>query len=187
MAGADKVLYLTFGDGPHPTFTPQMLDLLARHDAKATFFMVGKEAQRFGHLVPTVRRAGHAVGNHSLSHPDLTTLTMPQVREQLESTRALIGSGSCLRAPYGEVSDAVHVAAAQAGYTASWHWSVDARDWTEPGTTQIADAIVQGAAPGAVYVLHDGGINRTQTVQGVDRALTRLESQGWRFESLPGC
>lgn len=182
-----KVLHLTFDDGPDPTWTPQMLEVLEKHDATATFFMVGKEAARFPGLVKSVRGAGHAVGNHGWDHPQFPAIGPAGVRQQLTATRDAVGPGSCFRAPYGEVDATVLAAAGQSGYTASWFWTADVRDWTEPGTQQIAEGIVRGAAPGAVYVLHDGGINREQTVRGVDQALTVLAAQGWTFEALPGC
>ncbi len=182
-----KVVHLTFDDGPNPTYTPQMLAMLRKHDAKATFFMVGNEAARHPGLVKDVRSAGHAVGNHSWDHPVLTKLSSAQVVQQLSSTRQKVGSGECFRAPYGAVNDAVHVAAGKAGYRWSWLWNVDPEDWKRPGTQAIADAVVKGARPGAVYVMHDGGGNRSQTVAGVDRAITTLKAKGYRFESLPGC
>ncbi|MFL0459189.1 polysaccharide deacetylase family protein [Kytococcus sedentarius] len=153
----EKVLHLTFDDGPDPTWTPQMLEVLEKHDATATFFMVGEEAARFPGLVKSVRGAGHAVGNHGWDHPQFPAIGPAGVRQQLTATRDVVGPGSCFRAPYGEVDATVLAAAGQSGYTASWFWTADVRDWTEPGTQQIAAGIVRGAAPGAVYVLHDGG------------------------------
>ncbi|WP_374927780.1 polysaccharide deacetylase family protein [Kytococcus sedentarius] len=181
------MLYLTFDDGPDPVFTPQVLSVLRAHDAQATFFMVGEEAARHPGLVEKVRRDGHAVGNHTWDHPWLTTLSGDAVQQQLIRTREVTGPGRCLRAPYGASNAEVHAAAGVAGYRQVWHWSVDTRDWTEPGVPAITASILEGASPGAVQLMHDGGIDRSQTVEALDRALTRLAAQGWSFEALPGC
>ncbi|WP_239097786.1 polysaccharide deacetylase family protein [Kytococcus sedentarius] len=182
-----KVVYLTFDDGPHPTWTPRMLEVLAKHDVHATFFMVGSEATGRPELVRRVRAAGHAVGNHTWSHPSLTSASSAKVKQELTSTNRAIGGATCFRAPYGAVNRAVDRAAGQVGLRYSWLWSVDPRDWERPGADAIADAVVKGARPGAVHVMHDGGGNRSQSVEGVDRALTRLKAKGYTVEPLPGC
>jgi peptidoglycan/xylan/chitin deacetylase (PgdA/CDA1 family) len=175
-----KALYLTFDDGPHPIYTPQVLSILARHHALATFFVLGREVAAHPELVETTRTAGHHIGNHTWDHPMLTHLTDARIRQEISSGV----KSRCFRPPYRDTNAKV------AAIAASYHfrqilWDVDTNDWKKPGAAAIERAILRGARPGAIILMHDGGGNRSQTVAALDRALTKLAAQGYTFRALP--
>src|SRR5262245_35411618 len=101
----EPVIALTFDDGPHPEWTPRLLDLLARYDAKATFFVLGAMAERHPHIVERMRLEGHAVGNHSWNHPSLPSIPLRQRWEQFAHCRAALGGrdGQLARPPFGDL------------------------------------------------------------------------------------
>lgn len=185
--GTGKVVHLTFDDGPNATYTPQVLSVLRKHDARATFFMLGQNASGSS-LVGTVRAQGHAVANHSWSHPQLTTLSRSAITSQLSRTDTALGRrATCVRPPYGATNATVRSVISSRGQKQVM-WTVDTNDWRRPGAGVIASRIVAGAKKNnAIILMHDGGGNRTQTVAGLDRALTTLKAQGYRFTVVPGC
>jgi peptidoglycan/xylan/chitin deacetylase (PgdA/CDA1 family) len=175
-----KALYLTFDDGPHPIYTPMVLSILAKHHAKATFFVLGREVAAHPQLVDLERSYGHHVGNHTWDHPMLTHLTDARIRQEI-STGV---KSRCFRPPYRDTNKKVEAIAA------SYHlhqilWDVDTNDWKKPGEAAIERAILRGAHPGAIILMHDGGGNRSETIAALDRALTKLSAQGYSFRSLP--
>jgi peptidoglycan-N-acetylglucosamine deacetylase len=174
-----KVLYLTFDDGPQVVWTPKVLAVLAKHHAKATFFVLGREVKAHPELVATTRSLGHRIGNHTWDHPKLTHLTDARVRQEI-STGV---QSRCFRPPFRDTDARV------AAIAASYHlrqvlWDVDTKDWMKPGADKIEQAVLRGARPGAIILMHDGGGNRSQTVAALDRALTTLAAQGYSFRSL---
>lgn len=178
-----RVLYLTFDDGPDRQWTPLVLAVLARNRAMATFFEVGSQIRRNPAAAAQVRAAGHRVGNHSASHAHLIRLAGPVLRREVAGG---VPMAHCLRPPYGEVDRAVRAAAARVGQRVVL-WTVDTRDWSRPGAARVRHALLAGAAPGAVLLLHDGGGDRSETVTALADALPVLAARGYRFESIPGC
>ena len=181
----DGVVYLTFDDGPHAEYTPQVLDILARHDAKATFFVVGRLAQAYPDIIERIAAEGHTLANHTWNHEDLATLTRPAFDQTVGRTEAILGdlATPCLRPPYGSIG--AHTREWAAGHGLSvLTWDGSPMDWLRPPATEIADYLVQWAPTGAVILLHDGGGNRANTVQGLDMALERLADRGLRYEPI---
>ncbi len=180
------VLYLTFDDGPHPEYTPQMLDVLARHDARATFFVVGSLAQAYPEIIERIAAEGHTVANHTWMHENLAGLSQEAFDETISRTQDVLGdlAAPCLRPPYGAVGASTVEWAATHGL-ALMTWDASPSDWLGPSAEEIADYIVQWARPGVVLLMHDGGGNRSSTVQGLDMALERLADRGLRYE--PAC
>ncbi|TDC17726.1 polysaccharide deacetylase family protein [Kribbella albertanoniae] len=174
------MLYLTFDDGPHPGFTPKVLQILRRHHAKATFFVLGAEAAKRPDLVEQTRAAGHHIGNHTWDHPMLTKLPAAKMRQEIFSGV----KSKCFRPPFRDTNPAVE-ATAKANHQRQVLWDVDTKDWKKPGATAIEHAILAGAYPGAIVLLHDGGGNRTQTVIALERAMTKLQRKGYTFRALP--
>ncbi|MCF2529623.1 bifunctional polysaccharide deacetylase/glycosyltransferase family 2 protein [Yinghuangia soli] len=190
-----KTVALTFDDGPDPTWTPRVLEVLERHNAKGTFFMVGAEAATHPGLVRKVRDAGHEIGSHTYTHTDIGA--QPAWRTNLELTltdNAIAGAAGLrprlMRPPYssvpsalcGETWEAVR-RAGQDGYL-TVTTDLDSKDWAKPGAAAIAAAAMPKGGAGAVVMFHDGGGDRTQTVEGLDMLLTELGKQGYRFTTV---
>jgi peptidoglycan/xylan/chitin deacetylase (PgdA/CDA1 family) len=172
---------LTFDDGPAED-TAALLDVLADHSVTATFFLVGARIAQRAPVVARIAGEGHALGNHSWDHPDLRTLPLRAVREQLTRTSDAIEAAagvrpSLFRPPFGWTSKPIDALAHELGMRTVL-WDVETRDWQRPGAEAIAAAIVS-AHPRAVVLLHDGPADRRETVEAVELALTakRVASQ----------
>ncbi|HEY4568495.1 MAG TPA: polysaccharide deacetylase family protein [Kribbella sp.] len=180
LAAHGKVLYLTFDDGPQHEWTPKVLQVLRKHNAHATFFVLGIQVAQYPELVTAERAAGHRIGNHTWDHKTLTLLPDAKVRQEI----ATGVKSKCLRPPTGATNAKIEAIAA-AYHQRQVLWDVDTNDWEKPGTATIEHAILAGARPGAIILMHDGGGNRSQTVAALDAALTKLTKQGYSYHSLP--
>ena len=180
-----RVMYLTFDDGPHPVYTPQVLDVLARHGAMATFFVIGRQAEAYPRLVDRIVAEGHTVANHTWNHESLAGLPKEAFDSTVGSTQSFLGSRGtpCLRPPFGTIDAFTQDWAAEHGLRLTL-WTVDPGDWQRPSAEAIADHIVERARAGAVVLLHDGGGDRSQTVEGLDMALERLADSGLAYKTL---
>ncbi len=179
---SDKVVYLTFDDGPDPTWTPKILDLLAQHNAQATFFVLGRNALAYPELIEQLQLAGHVLANHSWSHADSTQLDQTSLIHELTSTQALLGAtaSTCFRPPYGKHNQQTDAIVNQLGLRVVL-WDVDSGDWKQPGTEEIVARIRSQIRDQAVVLLHDGGGSRQQTVEALELLLPELAAQGYRF------
>ncbi len=179
------VVYLTFDDGPHPEYTPQILDVLARHDARATFFVVGSLAQAYPDIIQRIAAEGHTIANHTWKHEDLAGLSRAAFDETISRTQMVLGdlATPCLRPPYGSIDAFTREWASDHGLSLLT-WDASPQDWLRPPAEEIADYIVQWARPGVVLLMHDGGGDRSTTVQGLDMALERLAERGLRYEPV---
>jgi chitin deacetylase len=181
----EKVIALTFDDGPLPRYTRKVLEILKAHDARATFFMLGSELKSSPAVARDVRDAGHAVGNHSWSHPVRSKDPGGEVGRTDTEIRKLLGVDTTLfRPPYGILNNGLAKAAATHG-EAVLLWSVDTNDWKRPGASKIASRVIHGAHPGAIVLMHDGGGNRSQTVAALPVILDTLAKRGYRFVTVP--
>ena len=152
---------LTFDDGPHRTATPDILDTLAKRGVEATFFVTGEMTAALPGTVRRISAEGHRIGNHSWSHPELTTLDRAQVGAQLRRTNEVIeqvtgDTPSEWRPPYGATNGLVEAAAQDVGLESMVLWTVDPLDWADPPATTIRDRVLQGVRPGSIVLLHDG-------------------------------
>lgn len=182
----EKVLYLTFDDGPHKDWTPEFLDLLARFGASATFFVSGVYANIYPELIQREIDEGHGIANHSYYHSHFDKLTLDRVAWELISTQTAIGvdnQAPCFRPPYGILpSDAWNVVAGH-GYEVVI-WDIDTLDWKKTDPEAIAAPVLERAYDGAIVLMHDGGADeRAPTLAALETVLTELGSQGYRFEA----
>lgn len=184
----DKVLYLTFDDGPGDE-TVEILDLLREHDAKAVFFALGQNLARHTDLARRIVAEGHVLANHTWSHEDLTALDASSRERTLGDTAELLGrlgsDSPCVRPPYGATDNAVAADLAERGMRQVL-WNVETADWTRPGAGAIAAGLLESRS-GDVVLMHDGGSDRTQTVTALRAALPELAAAGFTFDVVPGC
>ncbi|MDP9795682.1 peptidoglycan/xylan/chitin deacetylase (PgdA/CDA1 family) [Catenuloplanes nepalensis] len=180
---------LTFDDGPHATYTPQILDVLAAEGVTATFCLVGTQAQRHPALVRRIVADGHRLCNHSMRHDNMSTWTAAQIEADLLATNAAIHAAApgaeipYFRAPYGAWGQSATVAASLG--MARLGWTVDPRDWSRPGTDAIVAAVLAQLRPGGIVLMHDGGGDRSQTVAALATLIPRLRADGWTFAVPP--
>ncbi len=188
------VVYLTFDDGPHASYTLPMLEILSHYDAVATFFVLGVQVQRFPDVLEQVVAGGHRIASHTVNHPSLANLTREEFIGEVaggdEAIREVVGDRAdplaCLRPPYGAVDARTAPLAAELG-KALVMWDVDPQDWRQPGAGQIASYVLSHASPGAIILMHDGGGGRSQTVAALDTVLAELSSRGYEFRGIPAC
>lgn len=156
VATREPVLALTFDDGPHPEDTPPLLELLERHGARATFFMVGKSARRWPDLVKRVADGGHAIGNHTWDHQSMPLLTGRYRRKQIEwCAEALSPHGTRLfRPPYGEQSLGSRLDALRAGHDVVC-WDVIAEDWRDDPPEALVKRVYRRLRRGSIVLFHD--------------------------------
>ncbi|WP_258725624.1 polysaccharide deacetylase family protein [Cellulomonas sp. NS3] len=180
---------LTFDDGPHPVSTPALLDALARHGVRAVFCLWGDHVREHPELVRRVVAEGHVLGNHSTHHDDLSTWDPERVRADLRETAAAIEAAApgvpvpYFRAPFGAWGATPGVAAGLGMQPLGWSLAVG--DWDPPPPAdELLRRLEQGLTPGGVVLLHDGGGDRSATVEAVDRLVPRLLARGWTF-TLP--
>lgn len=182
----DRVVALTFDDGPDPHWTPRVLELLRRHGAVATFCVVGRQAEAHPDLVRAIADAGMRLCDHSRTHDEqLPTRPPAQIAGEILTTRDAIWAAADVhvgyfRAPGGYWSPGLQRIAAENGMQ-PLGWSVDPRDWQRPGVGAIVETVRRKVRPGAVVLLHDGGGARGQTVEALEQLLPWLVAQGYRF------
>jgi len=192
-APTENTVALTFDDGPDPRFTPQILDLLAEHDIKATFFVTGARAEAYPELLQRIVNEGHIVGNHTYGHPnlvessDMDTLETEVLRTE-EIINAIVGYRTKLfRAPYGFLYDELLEQLGSMDYTVVG-WSVDSLDWREDPPEDIAYNVISNIHPGAIILMHDGAGDtgdRTNTIEALRQIIPNLKDQGLEFETVP--
>jgi peptidoglycan-N-acetylglucosamine deacetylase len=168
----EPVVALTFDDGPHPEFTPRLLDILDQHRARGTFFLVGEMADKHPDLVRRLASAGHSIGNHSWDHPFFPSLGRRSRWTQIRACeRALAphGGARLFRPPYGAQSMAMRLDALCLGYKIIT-WSVEAKDWRDHDPERMAQRLIDTVKPGAIVLLHDAIYRSRQAVPLYDRA-----------------
>jgi len=179
---------LTIDDGPHPEWTPRVLDLLAHYEVTATFCLIGEQIRANEKEVAMMVAAGHQVANHTWTHPlNINHLSRTRVDTEIERTYRQIvevtGKNPHLfRAPGGNWSHAVYAATAQHGMY-PLDWQVDPRDWSRPGTSRIIYRMLT-AQPGDVLLCHDGGGDRSETIRALRTVIPQLKSRGLQFITL---
>ncbi|MGA5190730.1 polysaccharide deacetylase family protein [Streptomyces griseoincarnatus] len=191
----DHRLVLTFDDGPDPTWTPKMLDVLKKHDAHAVFFVTGTMASRHPDLVQRMVDEGHEVGLHTFNHPDLSLQSKKRIDWELSQNQlALTGAAgirtSLFRPPYSSFSAAMDNKSwpvteyiGSRGYLTVVN-NTDSEDWKRPGVDEIIRRATPKNGEGAIVLMHDSGGDRSQTLAALDTFLPDLKDKGYEFDNL---
>jgi peptidoglycan/xylan/chitin deacetylase (PgdA/CDA1 family) len=187
-------LALTYDDGPNDPHTLRLLEVLAKHDAKATFFLIGRYVRQRPEIVREVVQAGHAVGNHTFTHPLLTFKTEAEVREELTQCRSAIEDAigqptNLFRPPFGGRRPAVLRIARELGLQPIM-WNITGYDWNAPPAAVIEAKVSKHIRGGDVILLHDGGhkqlgADRSQTVLATHHLLARYKPERFEFVTIP--
>ena len=189
----ERVVALTYDDGPNPPYTDRLLDVLAKHNVKATFFMIGNRIEKHPETVNRVIAEGHQIGNHTYSHPLLGFLPPRYVQGQIERTDALLRQLGIIgeivfRAPMLTRFLPVAYVLAKSERTHIscnvWSW-----DWTTQNPDKITETVLKKTKPSSIIVLHDGkaenkNANRSGTIEATDRIITALKRDGYQFVRL---
>jgi peptidoglycan/xylan/chitin deacetylase (PgdA/CDA1 family) len=177
---------MTFDDGPSATLTPKLLDLLAAHHIKATFFVIGENVVEHPEIVARAAREGHEIANHSWSHPNFGKMSDEIVRRQLQQTDDAIKSATgkrptLLRPPYGSITGRekrwIHD---EFGYDIIL-WDVDPYDWKRPGPAVVRARILKETRPGSIVLSHD---IHPGTIEAMPSTFDELEAKGFKFVTV---
>jgi peptidoglycan-N-acetylglucosamine deacetylase len=190
-----RALALTFDDGPNPTVTPGLLDLLDRHEAKATFFLIGRCAAAEAALVREIAARGHAVGNHTQTHANLAFCSPANIERELgqcdEAIAEIMGRKPFwMRPPFGARSPLLHRIVRQRGGAGVVMWSKWARDWKPQPCAPVIHRLAK-VRGGDVLLLHDGDHriargDRRHTLEALEYWLPRWQEAGLQFVTLDG-
>jgi len=188
-----RQIALTYDDGPNDPHTLKLLDVLAKHSVRATFFMIGRYVQQRPDIARAVAQAGHVIGNHTLTHPLLIFKSQAQTRPQLvdchQALQDAIGDHSNLfRPPWGGRRPATLRIARELGLETVM-WNVTGYDWNAPPAAAIENKVASQMRGGDVILLHDGGhkamgADRAQTVIATENLIRRYRDQGYEFVTV---
>jgi len=197
LNGDSGTVALTFDDGPHPRFTPQALDVLKRFDVPATFFLVGERVREHPELVQQILAAGHRIGSHSDSHPDMWTVSsraaLREYRAGRDSVDRVAGQKSRLfRPPKGWIG-IVQSCITRALGMRVWLWTLAGSDWLPDITAEEILAEIGTPSSGDVILLHDGlerpmgptALDRSATIGALEKLIPAVQASGLRFVALP--
>ena len=179
----ERMVALTFDDGPNPKTTPMLLDILKKYNAKATFFILGQNIPGNEEIVKRMVAEGHEVANHSWSHPNFKTLSPEQIKQEVEQTQSALEKitgrrPTMIRPPYGSVNQMVM----DAMNLPAMYWSVDSLDWKSRDPKAILEVVKANTRPGSIILMHD--IHQS-TVDSMDSVLQHLQAQGYSLDTLP--
>ncbi len=177
---------LTFDDGPHPTNTPRLLDLLRQRNVKATFYVIATNVKRYPEIMRRIIAEGHEVGNHTVTHGNLAKMPDERVRQELRGCHEAIIAATgvapkTMRPPYGAITSAQKAwVRREFGYP-SILWSVDPEDWKKPGSSVVSSRLVSGATPGGILLVHD---IHAPTIDAMPSTLDQLLGKGFQFVTV---
>jgi peptidoglycan/xylan/chitin deacetylase (PgdA/CDA1 family) len=189
-----RQIALTYDDGPNDPHTLRLLEVLAKHGAHATFFVIGSYVKQRPDIVREIVAAGHVVGNHTLTHPLLIFKSEKEIRQEISTCRSVlqdvIGESSNLfRPPFGGRRPAVLRIVRELGMQAIM-WNVTGYDWKAPPAALIERKVAKQVRGGDVILLHDGGhkqmgADRSQTVMATDELIASYRAKGYEFNTIP--
>ena len=178
-----KVVALTFDDGPNPATTNQALDTLSKYGIKATFFVLGKNVSGNEEILKRMKADGHVIGNHSWSHPVLSKLSLDEAKKQITDTedaltKVLGSSSKLMRPPYGAITDDIRNSLDLSFIM----WDVDSLDWKSKNEASILTEIQRQVRNGSIILMHD---IHAETVNALPKIIDYLKEQGYHFVTVP--
>lgn len=183
--GSAPMVALTFDDGPHPSLTPKLLDILEGEGVAATFFVIGSLVEANSQIIKRMADGGHQIGNHTWDHKDMRKLSETRVVYTLQRTSEAVEK-ACgrptlgTRPPYGGMNSKTehHI---PSEYKPVIMWDVDPLDWKKPGSGVVAQRIISGAKPGAIILAHD---IHSGTIDAIPQVIRELKAKGYQFVTV---
>jgi peptidoglycan-N-acetylglucosamine deacetylase len=182
VSSTKKLVALTFDDGP-THYTDDILAVLKKHEARATFFVVGKVAADSPKRIAQLRAAGMEVEDHGWAHAHLTDATRQAVLSEITRTETVIGKSKYFRPPYGLVTQTIRDVAGSLGMTLVL-WNVDSLDWSSRKASSILSRVKAEVKPGSIVLMHDGGGDRSATVAALPGVISWLRSEGYKLVTV---
>ncbi len=187
---AGKYVALTFDDGPHPVYTEQILDILAAYNAKATFFVIGQNAKQYPELVRKEYEAGHEIGNHTYSHPNMKKISVTEAVAEIEKTQEAVHDiigiyPKLFRSPGGIFSDELVTAVEEHDCkSVLWSWRQDTRDWSKPTVDKVVRTVLDNLRDGDIILFHDYNTSGSPTPEALRIILPELIRRGYSFVTV---
>ena len=185
----EKLIALTFDDGPHPKYTKEILDILNEYGVKATFFVIGENAALYRDEIKRISDEGHELGNHTYTHKNTASLSPAELLSELKRTDSEIFgiTGThprVFRPPEGKCTKAAVSCAAELGYKIIL-WTVDPRDWACPTVSEMTDNILSNVRAGSILLCHDyNSAKRSPTPAALRRIIPELIERGYGFVTV---
>lgn len=189
VATDEKMIAITFDDGPNPIFTPEIFKILHEANAKATFFMIGEQMEKSPELVKVLSEQGHEIGNHTYHHMNLTELSeeecLKEIKENEEYIQKLTGKKpKVLRPPFLAQNESTNLLISNLGYSIIGALNMDATDWEMPGVDFILRQTRKHVQNGAILIFHDGYDDRNQTIEAVRQLVPELQRQSYKLVTV---
>ena len=183
-----RCVALTFDDGPHPKYTPQILDILKEYGIKATFFCVGSNADFYPALIERIVAEGHEIGNHTYHHDHVSKMSTQALRSDILACNEALGHTvttpiKLFRPPEGICNDAVINVCAELGMTVVI-WSVDTRDWAHPTIAEICRNVRTNTHNGSIILMHDFIGKKSPTPEALRQIIPMLQGSGFEFVTV---
>ena len=176
---------LTFDDGPHPKYTPKILEILKKYDIKATFFVIGQNVEFYPGIVEQIIADGHEIGNHTYRHKHTKMLT-DEIFEQDVSKCDIMIYDNCdyeikiFRPPEGYVDEKVKKIADELGYSIIL-WNIDTKDWAHATPYQIEKNVINNISAGDIILMHDYVSGENSTIEALERIIPKLLDENYKF------
>jgi len=180
------VVAMTFDDGPHPSLTPKLLDILKERNIKCTFFLIGQNVKAYPQIVRRILAEGHEIGAHTYTHCSLTSRSDAQIRSELQRSEEVLMAAAnyrpqLVRPPYGAINTRIkQLMFTEFGYSTIM-WSVDPQDWRRPGVSVVTSRLVNGQHPGAIMLAHD---IHPPTIQAMPGMFDQMLAKGYQFVTV---
>ncbi|OGO93488.1 MAG: hypothetical protein A3F41_01225 [Coxiella sp. RIFCSPHIGHO2_12_FULL_44_14] len=179
---------LTFDDGPSPKYTQPILDILDRYHIQATFFVMGAFAKKYPHLIQEIRRRGHVIANHTMTHPYLTRMYGHSLYYQIVEPNRIVQSITgnipvCLRPPFGLTNSRVNEFIRSQGMRTVM-WDLNTFDYNRQSVDHLIQWVLTHTKPGYDLLMHDGSGNSFQTVKALPAIIEGLRKRGMRFDVI---
>lgn len=186
-----KIIALSFDDGPHPKYTVEILDILKEYNIKATFFVLGIHAEKYPEIIKRQVEEGHEIGNHSYSHIDMRKATKKQIRDEFEKTQEIIYSianikPKLFRPPYGNYNkDVLKIISSDDVQVVLWTFYQDSKDWSNPGVDTIVNTTLSKIQNGDIILFHDYVYKEeSHTVEALKIIIPKLLEKGYKFVTI---